>query len=127
VVLDERAGQPADPASLVDIDALIGAYYDRRPDPSDPAQRVAFGTSGHRGSSFRNAFNEAHILATTEAIHRYRVQRGYSGPLFLGRDTHALSKPATRTALSVLVDRGVDVRIDERDGYTRRPPSRTRS
>jgi len=121
VVLDERAGKPADPASLVDIDALIGAYYDRRPDPSDPAQRVAFGTSGHRGSSFRNAFNEAHILATTEAIHRYRVQRGYSGPLFLGRDTHALSKPATRTALSVLVDRGVDVRIDERDGYTPTP------
>jgi len=121
VVLDERAGKPADPASLVDIDALIGAYYDRRPDPSDPAQRVAFGTSGHRGSSFRNAFNEAHILATTEAIHRYRVQRGYSGPLFLGRDTHALSKPATRTALSVLVERGVDVRIDERDGYTPTP------
>jgi len=121
VVLDERAGQPADPASLVDIDALIGAYYDRRPDPSDPAQRVAFGTSGHRGSSFRNAFNEAHILATTEAIHRYRVQRGYSGPLFLGRDTHALSKPATWTALSVLVERGVDVRIDERDGYTPTP------
>jgi len=121
VVLDERAGKPADPASLVDIDALIGAYYDRRPDPADPAQRVAFGTSGHRGSSFRNAFNEAHILATTEAIHRYRVQRGYSGPLFLGRDTHALSKPATWTALSVLVERGVDVRIDERDGYTPTP------
>ena len=121
MVLDERAGQPADPASLVDIDALIGAYYDRRPDPADPAQRVAFGTSGHRGSSFRNAFNEAHILATTEAIHRYRVQRGYSGPLFLGRDTHALSKPATWTALSVLVERGVDVRIDERDGYTPTP------
>jgi phosphoglucomutase len=121
VVLDERAGKPADPASLVDIDALIGAYYDRRPDPADPAQRVAFGTSGHRGSSFRNAFNEAHILATTEAIHRYRVQRGYSGPLFLGRDTHALSNPATRTALSVLVERGVDVRIDERDGYTPTP------
>ena len=121
MVLDERAGKPADPASLVDIDALIGAYYDRRPDPSDPAQRVAFGTSGHRGSSFRNAFNEAHILATTEAIHRYRVQRGYNGPLFLGRDTHALSEPATRTALSVLVERGVDVRIDERDGYTPTP------
>ena len=121
MVLDERAGKPADPASLVDIDALIGAYYDRRPDPADPAQRVAFGTSGHRGSSFRNAFNEAHILATTEAIYRYRVQRGYSGPLFLGRDTHALSEPATRTALSVLVERGVDVRIDERDGYTPTP------
>jgi len=121
VALDERAGRPADPASLVDVDALIAAYYDRRPDPSDPAQRVAFGTSGHRGSSFRNAFNEAHILATTEAICRYRDQRGYSGPLFLGRDTHALSEPATRTALSVLVERGVDVRIDDRDGYTPTP------
>jgi phosphoglucomutase len=121
VVLDERAGKPADPSSLVDVDALIAAYYERRPDPSDPAQRVAFGTSGHRGSSFRNAFNEAHILATTEAICRYRSQRGYSGPLFLGRDTHALSEPATRTALSVLVERGVDVRIDERDGFTPTP------
>ena len=121
MVLDERAGRPADPASLVDIDALIGAYYDRRPDPSDPAQRVSFGTSGHRGSSFRNAFNEAHILATTEAICRYRVGRGYSGPLFLGRDTHALSEPATRTALSVLVARGVDVRIDTGDGFTPTP------
>ena len=121
MVIDQRAGKPADPASLVDVDALIAAYYDRRPDPSDPAQRVAFGTSGHRGSSFRNAFNEAHILATTEAICRYRTQRGYSGPLFLGRDTHALSEPATRTALSVLVERGVDVRIDERDGYTPTP------
>jgi phosphoglucomutase len=121
VAVSERAGRPADPANLVDVDALVAAYYERRPDPSDPAQRVAFGTSGHRGSSFRNAFNEAHILATTEAICRYRVQRGYSGPLFIGRDTHALSEPATRTALSVLVARGVDVRIDERDGYTPTP------
>jgi phosphoglucomutase len=121
VAVSARAGRPADPANLVDVDALVAAYYERRPDPSDPAQRVAFGTSGHRGSSFRNAFNEAHILATTEAICRYRVQRGYSGPLFIGRDTHALSEPATRTALSVLVARGVDVRIDERDGYTPTP------
>ncbi|HSL76716.1 MAG TPA: phosphoglucomutase (alpha-D-glucose-1,6-bisphosphate-dependent) [Candidatus Limnocylindrales bacterium] len=121
MTLDQAAGKPADPASLVDIDALIAAYYDRRPDPSDPAQRVAFGTSGHRGSSFRNAFNEAHILATTEAIHRYRVQRGYSGPLFLGRDTHALSEPATRTALSVLVAHEVDLRIDDADGFTPTP------
>ena len=121
MALDERAGRPAEPADLVDVDALIGAYYDRRPDPSDPAQRVVFGTSGHRGSAFRNAFNEAHILATTEAICRYRIQRGYSGPLFLGRDTHALSEPATRTALSVLVARGVDVRIEEADGYTPTP------
>jgi phosphoglucomutase len=121
VVLDERAGRPADPADLVDVDALIGAYYDRRPDPSDPTQRVAFGTSGHRGSAFRNAFNEAHILAVTEAICRYRVQRGYSGPLFLGRDTHALSEPAARTAMSVLVARDVDVRVDEGDGFTPTP------
>ena len=121
VVLSERAGKPADPATLVDVDALIAAYYDSRPDPADPAQRVAFGTSGHRGSSFRNAFNEAHILATTEAIQRYRVQRGYSGPLFLGRDTHALSEPATRTALSVLVAHEVDVRVDQADGFTPTP------
>ena len=121
MTLDDAAGKPADPATLVDVDALIAAYLDRRPDPADPAQRVAFGTSGHRGSSFRNAFNEGHILATTEAIHRYRVQRGYSGPLFLGKDTHALSEPATRTALSVLVAHGVDVRIDEADGFTPTP------
>jgi phosphoglucomutase len=116
-----RAGTPAQPADLVDIDALIGAYHDRRPDPADAAQRVAFGTSGHRGSSFRGAFNEAHILAVTEAICRYRARQGYSGPLFLARDTHALSEPATTTALEVLVANGVDVRIDSRDGFTPTP------
>ena len=94
-----EAGKPVDPSILVDVDALVGAYHDTTPDPGDPAQRVAFGTSGHRGSSFRGAFNEAHILAITEAICRYRGQRGYTGPLFLARDTHALSEPATRTAL----------------------------
>jgi phosphoglucomutase len=108
---DPRAGQPADPAKLVDIPALIRAYFDTVPDPSDPTQRVAFGTSGHRGSSFRGAFNEAHILAITEAICRYRAAHGYDGPLFLGRDTHALSEPATATALEVLVAHGVDVRV----------------
>ena len=118
---DPRAGQPADPTRLVDIPALLAAYHDRRPDPSDPAQRVAFGTSGHRGSSLRNAFNEAHILATTEAIARYRTMRGYDGPLFIGRDTHALSAPATTTALEVLVAHGVHVRIDAADGYTPTP------
>ena len=112
---------PADPASLIDVDALIGAYHDVRPDPSDPAQRVLFGTSGHRGSAFRAAFNEAHILAITEAICRYRLMRGYSGPLFIGKDTHALSEPAQRTALEVLVARGVDVRVDARDGVTPTP------
>ncbi|MFL5668046.1 MAG: phosphoglucomutase (alpha-D-glucose-1,6-bisphosphate-dependent) [Chloroflexota bacterium] len=105
-----RAGQPADPGDLVDIAALVAAYHDIRPDLSNPAQRVAFGTSGHRGSSFRGAFNEAHILAISEAICRYRAARGYDGPLFLGRDTHALSEPATTTALEVLVAHGVDVR-----------------
>ncbi|MEA2519697.1 MAG: phosphoglucomutase, partial [Chloroflexota bacterium] len=116
-----RAGQPADPSDLVDIAALLRAYDDIRPDASDPAQRVAFGTSGHRGSAFRGAFNEGHILAITEAICRYREQRGYDGPLFIGRDTHALSEPATRTALEVLAGRGVDVRVDTRDGYTPTP------
>jgi phosphoglucomutase len=106
-----RAGQPADPADLVDVDALLRAYHEVRPDPSDPTQRVAFGTSGHRGSAFRGAFNEAHIVAITEAICRYREARGYDGPLMLGRDTHALSEPATATALEVLVAHGVDVRI----------------
>ncbi len=121
MALSERAGKPADPSILVDVDALLAAYHDGRPDPSDPAQRVAFGTSGHRGSSFRNAFNEAHILATTEAICRYRVQRGYGGPVFIGRDTHALSEPATKTALSVLVARGVEARVDASDGFTPTP------
>ena len=97
-----RAGQPADPADLVDIPALLRAYDDIAPEPADPTQRVAFGTSGHRGSAFQGAFNEAHILATTEAICRYRELRGYDGPLFIGRDTHALSEPATRTAVEVL-------------------------
>ncbi|HYH93075.1 MAG TPA: phosphoglucomutase (alpha-D-glucose-1,6-bisphosphate-dependent) [Candidatus Saccharimonadales bacterium] len=117
----ERAGQRADPSMLVDVDALLAAYHDQTPDLADPTQRVAFGTSGHRGSSFRGAFNEAHILAITEAICRYRAIRGYHGPLFIGRDTHALSAPATTTALEVLVARGVDVRVDAADGYTPTP------
>ena len=106
-----RAGLPAEPSELVDVAALLRAYHDVAPDPSDPSQRVAFGTSGHRGSAFRGAFNEAHILAITEAICRYRAARGYDGPLFLGRDTHALSVPATATALEVLAAHGVDVRV----------------
>ena len=86
----ERAGQPADPSMLVDVERLVRAYYDLRPDPAIPGQRVAFGTSGHRGSAFNAAFNEAHIVATTEAICRYRRSQGTDGPLFIGRDTHAL-------------------------------------
>lgn len=116
-----RAGQPAIAADLVDIPALLRAYAEISPDPSVAAQRVAFGTSGHRGSAFRAAFNEAHILATTEAICRYRASKGYTGPLFIGRDTHALSEPAWRTALEVLVANGVDVRVDAEDGYTPTP------
>ena len=116
-----RAGQPALASDLVDVPALLRAYEDLRPDPSVPAQRVAFGTSGHRGSAFKAAFNEAHILATTEAICRYRAAKGYTGPLFIGRDTHALSEPAWRTALEVLIANGVDVRVDAADGFTPTP------
>ncbi|MEI7745593.1 MAG: phosphoglucomutase, partial [Chloroflexota bacterium] len=116
-----RAGQPALPSDLVDLPALLRAYEEIHPDLSDPAQRVAFGTSGHRGSAFNGAFNEDHILATTEAICRYRAAKGYTGPLFIGRDTHALSEPAWRTALEVLVANGVDVRVDSEDGYTPTP------
>ena len=121
MAISERAGLAADPAQLVDVDRLIGAYHDIRPDPADPAQRVAFGTSGHRGSAFNGAFNEAHIAATTEAICRYREAHGTDGPLFIGRDTHALSLPAFETALAVLAAHGVDIRIDAADGYTPTP------
>ncbi len=119
--IHERAGQPADPAQLVDLAALLAAYDDRAPDPDDPGQRVAFGTSGHRGSSLRGSFNAAHILATTQAICDRRRADGIDGPLFLGRDTHALSEPAFRTAVEVLVANGVDVRVDAADGFTPTP------
>ena len=110
-----RAGQPAEASDLIDIDELIAAYYDRKPDASVPEQRVVFGTSGHRGSSLSTSFNEDHILATTQAIVDYRTAQGIAGPLFLGRDTHALSRPAERSAIEVLVANGVDVRVDSRD------------
>jgi phosphoglucomutase len=113
------AGRPAPRSLLADIPALISAYYVLHPDVSDPLQRVAFGTSGHRGSSLAAAFNEDHIVAVTEAICRFRALRGVDGPLFLGRDTHALSEPARISALEVLTAHGVDVRID--DGYTPTP------
>ncbi len=119
--MHDRAGQPADPSSLVDIGALLAAYHDITPDPADPAQRVGFGTSGHRGSAFRGGFNEAHIVAISEAICRYRRGQGTDGPLFIGRDTHALSEPATRTAIEVLVANDVDVRVDASDGFTPTP------
>ena len=121
MTVHEHAGRPPDPSTLVDVDALVRAYYDEKPDPSVPAQRVAFGTSGHRGSSLAAAFNEPHILAMTEAICRWRGRRGIDGPLFLGRDTHALSEPAFRTAVEVLAGHGVDVMVDAAGGYTPTP------
>jgi phosphoglucomutase len=116
-----RAGQPAQPEDLVDLAALEAAYFERTPDPEDPAQQVVFGTSGHRGSSLDTAFNEAHILATTQAICEYRAGQGTTGPLLVGRDTHALSLPAFRTALEVLAANEVDVLVDSRNGYTPTP------
>ncbi len=118
---DPRAGQPATPADLVDVASLVTAYYTLVPDPAEPAQRVAFGTSGHRGSSFDTAFNEAHILATTQAICEYRAQQGTDGPLFLGRDTHALSEPAWASALEVLAANDVTVLVDAAGRYTPTP------
>src|SRR5215468_9066522 len=115
------AGKPAPESILVDVARLVDAYRERRPDPSVPAQRVVFGTSGHRGSSLDTAFNEAHILAITQAICLYRKREAIDGPLFIGFDTHALSKPAFVTALEVLAANGVDVMVDARDGYTPTP------
>ena len=109
---DPRAGTQAQAADLVDVAHLVTAYYTQVPDPGDIDQRVAFGTSGHRGSSLRTAFNETHILATTQAICDYRKQQGYDGPLFIGRDTHGLSEPAWATALEVLAANDVTVLVD---------------
>ncbi|MFJ7336189.1 phosphoglucomutase (alpha-D-glucose-1,6-bisphosphate-dependent) [Streptomyces sp. NPDC101116] len=117
----ERAGSPAGPEDLVDVARLVTAYYARRPDPDDPGQRVTFGTSGHRGSSLANAFNDDHIAATSQAICEYRAGRGIDGPLFLGADTHALSEPARVTALEVFAANEVTVLIDDADGYTPTP------
>ncbi len=118
---NERAGQPAADADLVDVAALVTAYYAEHPDPAEPGQRVAFGTSGHRGSAFRLSFNEDHIAATTQAICDYRARAGITGPLFIGRDTHALSEPAFVTALEVLAANDVDVLADSGGGYTPTP------
>jgi phosphoglucomutase len=119
--MTSRAGQPAEPRDLVDVAHLVTAYYTRTPDPEDVDQQVVFGTSGHRGSSLRTSFNEAHILATTQAICEYRREQGYDGPLFIGRDTHGLSEPAWATALEVLVANDVTVLVDAADGYTPTP------
>ena len=116
-----RAGKPAEPSDLVNLPRLITAYYTGRPDPGLPGQAVAFGTSGHRGSSFSDSFNESHILAITQAICGYRRQQGIDGPLFLAKDTHALSEPAFASALEVLAANGVEVMIDQDGGYTPTP------
>ncbi|WP_084957996.1 phosphoglucomutase (alpha-D-glucose-1,6-bisphosphate-dependent) [Thermoactinospora rubra] len=117
----ERAGQPAQPGDLVDVARLVTAYYTLHPDPAEPAQRVSFGTSGHRGSALTASFNEDHILATSQAIVDYRTAQGVTGPLFLGADTHALSEPARVSALEVFAANGVRVLVDSRDGYTPTP------
>ncbi len=114
-------GRRPSASMLVDVDRLVGAYYDEHPDPDNPAQAVSFGTSGHRGSSSSATFTEDHIVAISEAIARYRATQGIGGPLFLGRDTHALSEPAFRTAVEVLVAHGVDVAVDSDLGYTPTP------
>ena len=115
------AGKPADPSILVNVPKLITAYYELRPDPSDPRQRVVFGTSGHRGSATDGAFNEWHILAITQAICDYRTLQNISGPLFLGMDTHALSEPAFASALEVLAANNVEVMLSEGSAYTPTP------
>ncbi len=117
----ERAGTVALPSDLVDVAHLVTAYYTGVPDPDNVDQQVAFGTSGHRGSSLRTAFNETHILATTQAIVDYRRSQGFDGPLFIGRDTHGLSEPAWASALEVLVANDVTVLVDDHDGYTPTP------
>src|ERR1035438_9701328 len=115
------AGKPAEASILVNVPRLVTAYYTEVPDPSVQAQRVSFGTSGHRGSSFEKAFNEGHILAISQAICLYRKQKKIDGPLFLGMDTHALSVPALASALEVLAANGVEVMIAEADEYTPTP------
>ena len=119
--MDPRAGQPAQASDLIDVDAVLAAYEDLHPDVSNPDQRVAFGTSGHRGSSLDTAFNRDHILAITQAICEYRAGQGTDGPMFIGADTHALSGPATATALEVFAANNVTVMLDSADGYTPTP------
>ncbi|HTD56118.1 MAG TPA: hypothetical protein VK670_12100, partial [Silvibacterium sp.] len=115
------AGKPAPKEMLINVDALIRDYYDRRPDVSDPTQLVAFGTSGHRGTPFKGTFTEAHILAITQAICEYRRMQGTDGPLIMGKDTHAVSGPAQKSALEVLAANGVETMIQQNDGVTATP------
>ncbi len=120
-IISPLAGKPAPRSSLVDIPKLISAYYSIIPDPAEPSQRVAFGTSGHRGNAFDASFNERHVLAITQAICDYRAGKGIDGPLFIGIDTHALSEPALRSALEVLAANGVDTMLAMNDEYTPTP------
>ncbi len=119
--VSERAGKPAVDADLADIPALVTAYFSEHPDPAEPSQRVSFGTSGHRGSALLLSFNEDHIAATTQAICEHRAAAGITGPIFVGRDTHALSEPAMVTALEVLAANGAEILVDSRNGYTPTP------
>jgi len=121
MALSPLAGKPAPSAILVDVDRLLKQYAERKPDPADPLQRVAFGTSGHRGSPLNGSFNEAHILAMTQAICEYRARKGIDGPLYLGMDTHAASAPAQRTTVEVLAGNGVQVFLQRAGGYTPTP------
>src|SRR5262244_2984792 len=115
------AGKPVAESALANIPRLVTAYFAGKPDPADPAQRVAFGTSGHRGSSLKNSFNEDHILATTQAICDHRREVGLTGPLFVGIDTHALAEPALASAVEVFAANGVDIMVDAHGGYTPTP------
>ena len=119
--LHPLAGKPAPYELLVNVPRLISAYYTRQPDPADPAQRVAFGTSGHRGTSFRGSFNEDHILAISQAICEYRQAQGITGPLFIGMDTHALSEPALASAIEVFAGNEQEIMIHAGAGYTPTP------
>ena len=119
--INPLAGKVAEPSMLANLPRLVTAYFAGKPNPSVPAQRVAFGTSGHRGSALNNAFNEAHILAISQALCDYRRGAGISGPMFVGIDTHALAEPALVSALEVLAGNGIEVMIDRDDGYTPTP------
>src|SRR5688572_22316494 len=121
MAIHPRAGTPARPEDPVDVPELLAAYRSVHPDPAERDQQVDFGTSGHRGSSLTASFNEDHIVAISQAICEYRREQAIDGPLFLGRDTHALSEPATATALEVFAANGVTVRVDARDGYVPTP------
>ena len=119
--IHQLAGKPAPPELLIDSDQLLAAFHEVTPDPSKPGQRVSFGTSGHRGSSLVASFNEHHVLAISQALCEYRAVQGIDGPLFLGRDTHALSEPAHATALEVFAANGTRVRVATANGYTPTP------